>query len=1160
MVSAGSIAVAVRVRPPSAWEAARLPEPYYDTGLRAEGALSTPGNAVVNSSCLREVVKIIDDRILMFDPEEKDRARAFAERGFIPPGTKRYKDKRFMFDHVFDTDSRQTDIYEATARPLLDGLINGYNATVFAYGATGCGKTHTISGTDADPGIIYLTMSDLFRKIEEKKSDYNIDIYVTFLEIYNEEIRDLLAEPGIPTPRGGLQIREDKSVKVVGLVELNPSSADQIKEIVLLGNTRRTQSPTHANETSSRSHAVLQVHVSQSPRTASTTEQRTLATLSIIDLAGSERAAATTNMGQRMVEGANINKSLLALGNCINALCESAGATRHVPYRNSKLTRLLKFSLGGNCKTVMIVCVAPTSNHFDDTHNTLLYADRASKIKTKVVTRNVVNVDRHVGQYVEAINRLNIEVAELKVKLAGKLDSNAEITRRKKEEVKAEVERIKDDMQRKADKSQNSIVTGAVCESKLVTARTRLQAYKMRLAHLKTHSATNPSPDLHAEQTMLMSLISPEETLLSPTSELQSQFLRSRNADSMFDAMLRAVTERRSDRLDDLSVENVRLEAQYRKSQMEGLKAAAQRDTLQEALSSQSEIMVKLVGILAGCTVMVEDGSKSLQEASQADSEGFTEKVRRILASLHHLTDSNSSVFSTLVGKSTDQSFGGGSSLVSFSRHTPTITPSLRLNSQALPQSKTRPTHRVSLSSSSIMSSPGRRQHRTPRKSLRSSLAPNGLHARRIMQDKPAERKKGVQWKDEVGQGSLDDGGLAPTTTDVRPSSPRASESEWEDERTDDSASFSFSALSSRDSLPKKLGPRRPSRLDPSFLKSRGGPSTLGSLAEDDESKACEPVRRSSLFTDQVNRLPTSLDSTNTGSSSSGALYSLKARHDGSPAWLNILKAPGSANKRRRSNIGPLRSEKVRRRSSLLLPPPAMADRDRGIENASISTKTGPRRIPITEEETDVNFEPVIHLTQQVETKTMEEDEDVLFKLRAKLFRFDNGEGAWKERGTGDVRLLKHKDTKKVRLVMRRDKTFKVCANHMISSEMRLQPNIGSDRSWVWKVHADYADGVVSSETLAIRFANAENANNFKEAFEDAQRNNVTLTTLEPTIEGTAPAAEAEPENPAEKSKPEAAADVAEERKEENEEKAEEKVEETKAEDEKKAEEKEDSA
>ena len=313
-------------------------------------------------------------------------------------------------------------------------------------------------------------MADLFQRIEDRKDDYTAEVVVTFLEIYNEEIRDLLSDTAIPTPRGGLQIREDKAVKVVGLNELRPKTAEEVKDIVLMGNSRRTQSPTHANETSSRSHAVLQVHVTQSPRTASLTEERFMGTLSIIDLAGSERAAATTNMGQRMVEGANINKSLLALGNCINALCESGGAVRHVPYRNSKLTRLLKFSLGGNCKTVMIVCVAPTSLHFDDTHNTLIYAERATKIKTRVVTRNVVNVDRHVGQYVEAINRLNAEVAELKAKLAGKLNSEGEILRRKKAEAQAEVERVKNDMQARAGQVELSIKDGAVCSGKLSAA------------------------------------------------------------------------------------------------------------------------------------------------------------------------------------------------------------------------------------------------------------------------------------------------------------------------------------------------------------------------------------------------------------------------------------------------------------------------------------------------------------------------------------------------------------------------------------------------------------------------------------------------------------------------------------------------------------------
>jgi len=149
---------------------------------------------------------------------------------------------------------------------------------------------------------------------------------------------------------------------------------------------------------------------------------------------------------------------------------------------------------------------------------------------------------------------------------------------------------------------------------------------------------------------------------------------------------------------------------------------------------------------------------------------------------------------------------------------------------------------------------------------------------------------------------------------------------------------------------------------------------------------------------------------------------------------------------------------------------------------------------PRQEEEHDPHFEPVIKLTEQVETKTHEEDEDVLFKMRAKLFRFASETSEWKERGTGDVRLLQHKETKKVRLVMRRDKTLKVCANHAISADIKLQPNIGSDRSWVYKVTADYSETPPTAETLAIRFANAENAEQFKVEFEKARTINAGLS------------------------------------------------------------------
>ncbi|TFY72103.1 hypothetical protein EVG20_g902 [Dentipellis fragilis] len=197
---------------------------------------------------------------------------------------------------------------------------------------------------------------------------------------------------------------------------------------------------------------------------------------------------------------------------------------------------------------------------------------------------------------------------------------------------------------------------------------------------------------------------------------------------------------------------------------------------------------------------------------------------------------------------------------------------------------------------------------------------------------------------------------------------------------------------------------------------------------------------------------------------------------------------------------------------------------------------------PKTEEENDSHFEPVIKLTEEVETKTNEEDEQAVFKMRAKLFRFDPGSSEWKERGTGDVKLLQHKETKKVRLVMRRDKTLKVCANHLISADMKLQPNIGSDRSWVWKVLADYSESPPTSETLAIRFANAENAGQFKTAFEDAQKSNAALGG-----ETAAPASE----QPAEAVEPKTAEEPASEKAEPTEkaeEKAEEKTEEKKEE------------
>ncbi|KAI2604599.1 kinesin-domain-containing protein [Hypoxylon sp. NC1633] len=406
---ASSITVAVRVRPFTIREAAQLHRNDDGTLFLGDGSLAAAPTPKLKQSGIRSVIKVVDDRCLVFDPPEDNPVQKFS-RSVVPNG-KKVKDQVFAFDRIFDENTTQNEVYEATTKNLLDSVLDGYNATVFAYGATGCGKTHTITGTSQMPGIIFLTMQELFEKIAERSDEKQTEISLSYLEIYNETIRDLLVPGG---SKQGLMLREDsnQAVTVSGLTSHHPRDVQEVMDMIVKGNEYRTVSPTEANATSSRSHAVLQINVAQKDRNAAVNEPHTMATLSIIDLAGSERASATKNRGERLLEGANINKSLLALGSCINALCDPR-KKNHVPYRNSKLTRLLKFSLGGNCKTVMIVCVSPSSAHFDETQNTLRYANRAKNIQTKV-TRNVFNVNRHVKDFLVKIDEQMALINELK--------------------------------------------------------------------------------------------------------------------------------------------------------------------------------------------------------------------------------------------------------------------------------------------------------------------------------------------------------------------------------------------------------------------------------------------------------------------------------------------------------------------------------------------------------------------------------------------------------------------------------------------------------------------------------------------------------------------------------------------------------------------------
>lgn len=355
----------------------------------------------------REVAKVLGGKVVvLLDPNE-DLDDVLRKN--------RSREKRYAFDQAFGPSTSQTEVYEKSCKFLLEGVLSGYNATVFAYGATGAGKTYTMVGTEAQPGVMAMTISDLFALMDNDENPVDYKVSVTYVELYNEAIRDLLVHDS-----PDLELREDADGNsvVCGLERVEISSAGQMMSLLQAGNRRRTQEATGANQASSRSHAILEVQID---RTSTIVEKNKVVhsgRLFMIDLAGSERASSTMNNGQRMVEGQHINRSLLALGNCINALGGGHRA-KYVNFRDSKLTRILKPSLGGNCRTVMIACISPATHHFEETYNTMNYANRAKNIKNTVVANESV-VQAHVAEYGRIIDGLKEQVLLLQSQLANR--------------------------------------------------------------------------------------------------------------------------------------------------------------------------------------------------------------------------------------------------------------------------------------------------------------------------------------------------------------------------------------------------------------------------------------------------------------------------------------------------------------------------------------------------------------------------------------------------------------------------------------------------------------------------------------------------------------------------------------------------------------------
>ncbi|KAI5461178.1 P-loop containing nucleoside triphosphate hydrolase protein [Mariannaea sp. PMI_226] len=444
------------------------------------------------AKCLIEMDPITQLTTLLI-PEEQEETPSKGMKS-----RKVYEEKNFTFDNSFwshDTNDKhyatQEDVYNSLGEEFLDHNFEGYHTCIFAYGQTGSGKSYTMMGTGDAPGLIPRTCEDLFERIQAAQNEnaniaYNVR--VSYFEVYNEHVRDLLV-PMVPNkPPNYLKIRESptEGPYVKDLTEVPVRNYNEILRFMKLGDSSRTVASTKMNDTSSRSHAVFTIMLKQihhDMETDETTERSSR--IRLVDLAGSERAKSTEATGARLREGSNINKSLTTLGRVIAALSDPKalrGGKRKdvVPYRDSILTWLLKDSLGGNSKTAMIACIAPSD--YDETLSTLRYADQAKRIRTRAVVNqdhiSTAERDAQIAAMAEEIRVLQLSVSD---------------SRQREKNAKEAEDKLEEYQERVAAMQRMMEERGMVAESKIKKLQTENEALKLHLK-LAIESLKNPIP------------------------------------------------------------------------------------------------------------------------------------------------------------------------------------------------------------------------------------------------------------------------------------------------------------------------------------------------------------------------------------------------------------------------------------------------------------------------------------------------------------------------------------------------------------------------------------------------------------------------------------------------------------------------------------------
>ncbi|XP_032818047.2 kinesin-like protein KIF17 isoform X3 [Petromyzon marinus] len=410
--------------------------------------------------------------------------------------------KQFTFDGTYFIESSTEQIYNDIAYPLVEGVVEGYNGTVFAYGQTGCGKSFTMQGVSepsAQRGVIPRAFEHIFESIQCAENTKFL-FRASYLEIYNEEIRDLLGKD----TKQRLELKEhpERGVYVRDLSMHTVHSVAECERIMQAGWSNRATGATLMNKDSSRSHSIFSIHLEMCTTDDQGEDHIRAGKLNLVDLAGSERQSKTGAQGDRLKEATKINLSLSALGNVISALVD--GRSKHVPYRDSKLTRLLQDSLGGNTKTLMVACISPADNNYEESLSTLRYANRAKSIRNRPRV-NEDPKDAMLREYREEITRLKAllqgqiaapgrpaEVPRAKEEVIAAVDHQAEIENERqkiRQEYEERLSRVRGDFeaqQRSKARLEEALDTLRVSyEKKLTAVEERLTAAVVVQAEVK---------------------------------------------------------------------------------------------------------------------------------------------------------------------------------------------------------------------------------------------------------------------------------------------------------------------------------------------------------------------------------------------------------------------------------------------------------------------------------------------------------------------------------------------------------------------------------------------------------------------------------------------------------------------------------------------------